>query len=40
MDIKPLLSKIEQELQKQVVRLDRPRTKPFHLMLTYQWVDR
>ncbi|HET9911026.1 MAG TPA: polyprenyl synthetase family protein [Anaerolineales bacterium] len=35
MDIKPLLSQIEQELQKQVSRLDAPRTKPFHEMLTY-----
>ena len=35
MDIKPLLSDIELELQKQVSRLDQPRTKPFHEMLTY-----
>ena len=35
MDIKPLLSSIELELQKQVSRLDQPRTKPFHEMLTY-----
>lgn len=35
MDIKPLLSHIELELQKQVSRLDQPRTKPFHEMLTY-----
>jgi geranylgeranyl diphosphate synthase type I len=35
MDIKPLLSQIELELQKQVSRLDAPRTKPFHDMLTY-----
>src|SRR5512138_2847846 len=35
MDIKPLLSQIELELQKQVCRLDVPRTKPFHEMLTY-----
>ncbi|HEX6268641.1 MAG TPA: polyprenyl synthetase family protein [Anaerolineales bacterium] len=35
MDIKPLLSQIELELQKQVSRLDAPRTKPFHEMLTY-----
>lgn len=35
MDIKPLLSSIESELQKQVSRLDQPRTKPFHEMLTY-----
>jgi geranylgeranyl diphosphate synthase, type I len=35
MDIKPLLSSIELELQKQVSRLDQPRTQPFHEMLTY-----
>jgi len=35
MDIKPLLSHIELELQKQVSRLDSPRTKAFHEMLTY-----
>jgi len=35
MDIQPLLSHIELELQKQVSRLDAPRTKPFHEMLTY-----
>ncbi len=35
MDIKPLLSSIELELQKQVSRLDQPRTKHFHEMLTY-----
>jgi geranylgeranyl diphosphate synthase type I len=35
MDIKPLLSHIELELQKQVSRLDQPRTGPFHEMLTY-----
>ena len=35
MDIKPLLSSIELELQKQVSRLNQPRTKPFHEMLTY-----
>jgi len=35
MDLKPLLSHIELELQKQVSRLDTPRTKPFHEMLTY-----
>ena len=35
MDIKPLLSHIELELQKQVSRLDAPRTKPFQEMLTY-----
>jgi geranylgeranyl diphosphate synthase type I len=35
MDLKPLLSHIELELQKQVSRLDTPRTNPFHEMLTY-----
>jgi geranylgeranyl diphosphate synthase type I len=35
MDIKPLLSAIESELQQQVSRFDTPRTKPFHEMLTY-----
>ena len=35
MDIKPLLSSIELELQRQVSRLDSPRTKAFHEMLTY-----
>jgi geranylgeranyl diphosphate synthase, type I len=35
MDLKPLLSSIELELQKQVSRLDQPRTKSFHEMLTY-----
>jgi geranylgeranyl diphosphate synthase, type I len=35
MDIKPLLTSIELELQKQVSRLDQPRTKPFHEMLSY-----
>lgn len=35
MDLKPFLSNIELELQKQVARLDTPRTKPFHEMLTY-----
>ena len=35
MDIKPLLSSIELELQKQVSRLDQPRTRVFHEMLTY-----
>lgn len=35
MDTKELLSAIEVELQKQVSRLDSPRTKPFHEMLTY-----
>src|SRR5262245_42914596 len=35
MDIKTLLSHIELELQKQVSRLDQPRTKKFHEMLTY-----
>jgi len=36
MDVKPLLSDIELELQRQVSRLDGPHTKPFHEMLTYQ----
>src|SRR5215208_5397434 len=35
MDIKPLLSHIELELQRQVSRLDAPRTKLFHEMLSY-----
>jgi geranylgeranyl diphosphate synthase type I len=35
MDVKPLLSNLELELQKQVARLDGSRTKPFHEMLTY-----
>src|SRR5688572_21899837 len=35
MDLKTLLSDVEQELQKQVSRLDAPRTKHFHEMLTY-----
>ena len=35
MDNKTLLSQIEQELQKQISRLDNPRTKSFHEMLTY-----
>ncbi len=35
MDTKELLTAIEAELQKQVSRLDAPRTKPFHEMLTY-----
>jgi geranylgeranyl diphosphate synthase type I len=35
MDTKPLLSQIELELQKQISRLDNPRTKTFHEMLTY-----
>jgi geranylgeranyl diphosphate synthase type I len=35
MDIKTLLPAIEMELQRQVARLDAPRTKPFHDMLTY-----
>jgi len=35
MDIKPLLSSVELELQKQVSRLDQASTKPFHEMLTY-----
>src|SRR6266536_4103561 len=35
MDTKTLLSRIEVELQRQVSRLDNPRTKLFHEMLTY-----
>ena len=35
MDLKPLLSHIELELQKQAARLDQPHTRPFHEMLTY-----
>lgn len=35
MDTSTLLSHIEQELQRQVSRIDSPRTKPFHEMLTY-----
>jgi geranylgeranyl diphosphate synthase type I len=35
MDIKSLLPPIELELQRQVARLDQPRTKKFHEMLTY-----
>ncbi len=35
MDIKTLLPPIELELQRQISRLDTPRTKPFHEMLTY-----
>ena len=35
MDTKLLLSHIELELQKQISRLDNPRTKTFHEMLTY-----
>lgn len=35
MDTKTLLSHIELELQKQISRLDKPGTKPFHEMLTY-----
>lgn len=35
MDIKSLLPPIELELQRQVSRVDAPRTKPFHDMLTY-----
>jgi geranylgeranyl diphosphate synthase type I len=35
MDTKILLSQIELELQRQVSRLNNPRTKPFHEMLTY-----
>jgi geranylgeranyl diphosphate synthase type I len=35
MDLKPLLSSIETELQRQISRLDAPRTKLFHEMLSY-----
>ncbi|HKY53871.1 MAG TPA: polyprenyl synthetase family protein [Anaerolineales bacterium] len=35
MNLKPVLSEIELELQKQVSRLDTPRTEHFHDMLTY-----
>ncbi len=35
MDTRPLLSQIESELQRQISRLDQPRTKSFHEMLTY-----
>lgn len=35
MDLRPLLSAIEFELQRQIARLDAPRTKQFHEMLTY-----
>ena len=35
MDLKPLLAQVELELQKQVSRLDQPRTQPLHEMLTY-----
>src|SRR5215216_2917442 len=35
MDLKPLLSSIEAELERQISRLDASRTKPFHEMLTY-----
>jgi len=35
MDTKPLLSSIESELQRQISRLDAPRTGSFHEMLTY-----
>ena len=35
MDLKPLLSHIELELQRQISRLDQPRTKAFHEMLSY-----
>jgi geranylgeranyl diphosphate synthase type I len=35
MDVKPLLAAIESELQRQISRLDMPRTKLFHEMLTY-----
>ena len=35
MDLKPLLSHIELELQRQISRLDQPHTKGFHEMLSY-----
>ena len=35
MDTKAHLARIESELQRQVARLDNPRTKPFHEMITY-----
>ena len=35
MDLKPLLSSIESELERQISRLDAPRTGLFHDMLTY-----
>ena len=35
MDIKPLLSSVELELQKQISRLDQTNTESFHEMLTY-----
>jgi geranylgeranyl diphosphate synthase type I len=35
MDVKPLLTRIESELQRQISRLDSPRTQAFHQMLTY-----
>jgi len=35
MDTKPLFSAIESELQRQISRLDMPRTRHFHEMLTY-----
>jgi geranylgeranyl diphosphate synthase type I len=35
MDLQPLLSSIESELQHQISRFDTPRTKSFHEMLTY-----
>jgi len=35
MDLNPLLSSIELQLQKQVSRLDKLHTRPFHEMLTY-----
>jgi len=40
MDTKELLSAIEDELKRQVARLDEPRTKPFHDMLAYHmgWI--
>src|SRR5215217_8742568 len=35
MDTKTILARIEVELQRQVARLDNPRTQPFHEMLAY-----
>ncbi len=35
MDTKTILAQIEQELQRQISRLDNPRTQSFHEMLTY-----
>ena len=35
MDVKAILSALESELQRQISRLDAPRTRPFYEMLTY-----